>query len=541
MNPRKFDYAAARQDGVSDAEIAEFLAQQQGFDLNAARKDGVSDYAVISFLSEAPGVDYKSAPNESGAETKRNQRDNRRVAQSTTGGKVIKALDDTVRGVADVVTLGFADEIAAKMDTLTGRSDNYEEALASERVKDDQGGGFRMAGQVAGSFVPVLGQLGRGKAAATGLSQVGAGTVGKTVLTGAASGATYGAGSSEETEGGRIFNDALGGAALGGALGGLGGVAGAAINRVQRSQVAKTLPTVEALKANASASYKAADDLGVSIKPLPLFNAMDEAKSKLASKGIGPNSPLVEHQQVFQAIKGVEDLIGTKRVSWQGLEQGRRSLSAIARGSSSPEVRKLVGEVIDTLDDKLQGLKPTDYIGPGKDKAGQALKLTADARKQWKQVTKADVLESLILRAEDMVEFGAKSSLTDAYRSQVKQFMLSKRAKLFTPEERALIQKAMSQGAGDKLLNLIEAFNTGGKIGGLASLGAAVGTSGASAAVQGAGALGSKLRDSATSSGARMLSREIGAGQRAAPIYSADQASLFGLGAGLMAGEYASQ
>lgn len=46
-----FDVAAARADGVSDADIATFLAPKLGFNLEQARKDGVADSAIVDFLS----------------------------------------------------------------------------------------------------------------------------------------------------------------------------------------------------------------------------------------------------------------------------------------------------------------------------------------------------------------------------------------------------------------------------------------------------------------------------------------------------------
>lgn len=48
-----FDVAAARADGVSDTDIATFLAPRLGFNLEQARKDGVADTAIVDFLSPA--------------------------------------------------------------------------------------------------------------------------------------------------------------------------------------------------------------------------------------------------------------------------------------------------------------------------------------------------------------------------------------------------------------------------------------------------------------------------------------------------------
>lgn len=45
-----FDIQAARNSGISDAKIAEFLAEGSGFDIGAARKSGVQDTQISNFL-----------------------------------------------------------------------------------------------------------------------------------------------------------------------------------------------------------------------------------------------------------------------------------------------------------------------------------------------------------------------------------------------------------------------------------------------------------------------------------------------------------
>lgn len=137
----------------------------------------------------------------------------------------LRTIDDAVRGVADTLTFGYADEIAAKMDQLTGGGQsgktNYEEALAAQRQRDKEGGGARIAGQVAGALVPGAGVIGaiQAPANATRLGRAAAGAG-----TGAVQGALYGSGSAEGDLGSRAEGALTGGAvgaAAGGVLGGL--------------------------------------------------------------------------------------------------------------------------------------------------------------------------------------------------------------------------------------------------------------------------------------------------------------------------------
>lgn len=135
------------------------------------------------------------------------------------GSKVLRRADDFVRGAADAITFGYADEIAAKLDSLVGGGQsgktNYNEALAAQRQRDKDAGGFRTAGQLATIALPTVGAIN----AVTGpsrLARVGAGAA-----TGAGQGALYASGSSERAlSDPGIIPEIATGAAIGGALGG---------------------------------------------------------------------------------------------------------------------------------------------------------------------------------------------------------------------------------------------------------------------------------------------------------------------------------
>ena len=43
----EYNYGLARRDGVTDAQIADYLASESGYDIEAARADGVPDKEII--------------------------------------------------------------------------------------------------------------------------------------------------------------------------------------------------------------------------------------------------------------------------------------------------------------------------------------------------------------------------------------------------------------------------------------------------------------------------------------------------------------
>ncbi|MCC0052138.1 MAG: hypothetical protein H6881_09700 [Rhodobiaceae bacterium] len=141
-----------------------------------------------------------------------------------TRDSMLGKVDAFVRGVADTVSFGFADELAAGANTLFGDQD-YEKNLARERATDradaEERAMQRLTGQLTGGVLQGAGLLKAGlsptaKAIEAGKSLPKVMTVG--ALEGGTLGALQGLGSGEDTED-RVEKATLG-AGLGFALGG---------------------------------------------------------------------------------------------------------------------------------------------------------------------------------------------------------------------------------------------------------------------------------------------------------------------------------
>lgn len=163
---------------------------------------------ALKTLSGAPAAPAKAAASPAKAPEAPKE-------EPSTLAKIGRGVDDFVRGAADTITFGFADEIAAKLNSVTGGK-SYDQELKAERARDQEGGGARVAGQLAGGLLP-SGIAARGVNSASRLARVGAGAA-----TGGAQGALYGFGSAEGDLGQRLVEGAKTGAiglAAGGALG----------------------------------------------------------------------------------------------------------------------------------------------------------------------------------------------------------------------------------------------------------------------------------------------------------------------------------
>lgn len=271
------------------------------------------------------------------------------------GSKVLKRTDDLVRGVADMATFGYADEIAAKLDSIapswlsqTGKT-NYEDALKAQRQIDKDASGFRTAGQVIGGLVPTVGVV-RAVDGASRLARAGAGAA-----TGTIQGALYGSGSAEGDIGDRITGGLIGGGT--GAL--LGGTIGA-LTPQTIAQRANAFEKRAGTPENARLDSEIVRDMndvfqrevrqqGGKVRPAAAIDAnafesryVNEARQAL-DKLKGKNIPNLETIQFELANKG-----STPSVVLESLEKTKPGRAVVDALMKADRVRTLTGQQLST-------------------------------------------------------------------------------------------------------------------------------------------------------------------------------------------------
>lgn len=196
-----------------------------------------------------------------------------------------RVVDDTVRGVADAASFGFADELAAGAATATGIGGvegGYDANVAAQRARDAEGGTARLAGQVGGALLTAGGLARNGVT----LLRPGQG-IGKTALYGIGEGAAYGGLAGAGAAEGGLRERALGardGAFVGGALGGAAplAIAGAGAGARRVGQAVRNnigTPAQQARSRVASAMQR---------------RGMDDTTAMAELYGLGPDAALVD-------------------------------------------------------------------------------------------------------------------------------------------------------------------------------------------------------------------------------------------------------
>lgn len=343
-------------------------------------------------------------------------------AKPKEGRGILGTIADVAGGIADSATLGFADEIGAGIDTVTGlRSGgrDYQKNLENRRQTAANAGGGRLVGQIVGGLALPMGKLGAAKGA---LGWLG------TAATGAGYGAAYGAGS---TEGG--IKERAEGAKTGAALGAAGGVAGRAAGAgVARALRGKTVsPAVRKLAdegvvmtpGRRGGPVKRAYEEGV-LGTLPLVKSIPQAANRRsieqvnvaaynrALKPIGVKLPMstapgkdavgMVSDTIFEAYdEATSKLILAKDKGIAKAADGIKKSAKKAVGPAAGQLQAIVDDTLMALDDgPLAGKYVSGLLGDLRGEASQfARSPVANERRLGDQLWKLhDELETALVR-----------------------------------------------------------------------------------------------------------------------------------------------
>lgn len=290
-----------------------------------------------------------------------------------------------------------------------------------------------------------------------------------------------------------------------------GTVAGSAAARGATAASTKREPlvTLDEIKRRAQQAYSTVEQQGVSIKPKSVLDTFNDIESKLVQQNFNPK--LDGHKPVAQVLEQVREMVGTQRVSFTKLEQMRSALNAL-KNSKEPATRKYAGQAVAELDSYVANLGNKDIVA-GKENLGTAIKAIQDARKDWRNLSRATILEDALNVAEARA-LDPKASEGELIRRQLINLAGNKdKMRVFSERERNAIKSVASGPVADPLLSLLSRFNP--ERSQLVTAGtafAATANPAAAAAVSGAGFAADKLQGLLRSSAANRLVSDIAQG-----------------------------
>jgi hypothetical protein len=266
---------------------------------------------------------------------------------------------------------------------------------------------------------------------------------------GAGQGAVYGAGAESDDR----LRGAGSGALLGGGLDvGLGAVQDAVQAAIRSSagkralqQAVDAAPKAADLKSTAQASYRAADNSGVAIKPTATAILNHDLGQILTTEGLMNAGKMVGgYGLVRKAMKHLDNL-GGQPVTMKQLQRLEESFQDVAASSKAGEGR--VGKLmLDTLDSYMDGLPQGAYQGANGE---QAAANWAAGKAGWTGYKRTKAIEDAIYSARTM----QGGTFATRMRGQVGQLLRANRKKArFSDPEIAAMEQFVEGGPVGELM-----------------------------------------------------------------------------------------
>jgi hypothetical protein len=238
---------------------------------------------------------------------------------------------------------------------------------------------------------------------------------------------------------------------------GTGTLAAGASGRAIGAAIKENKPvfTMEEVKQRASRSYKAVDDAGITVKPQSALNMVGNIRKSLDDANMIPGSP--EAAAAERTLAQMEKIIGTQRVPFSTVDR-LRQLANDLKGSSEPKEARLGSLAVDSIDNYITKLNGRDLIA-GKAGLDDAVKKVMDARKDWRNASRAQVLEDALNVAEIKKEMPNASESELIRRGFVNIAANKNKMNMFSEQEQNIIKSVIKGGSLDPLLSFAAQFN----------------------------------------------------------------------------------
>jgi hypothetical protein len=368
-------------------------------------------------------------------------------------GQAAQAADDTMRFLANGMTLGYADKIAGYLGGEGTEAERMKTARARERA-----GVAGDVAEVVGMYAPTS-AIAKSALSATRLvpeTLKGAkGLLARSLAMGsdgAAIGAVQATGNDTDPVTGALigFGSGVGGNVLGeGITSGTSKILGA-LNKKSPTM------TPEELKAVGSAAYARAKDAGVVFKPEAVERLRDTVYKDMAEFGFHPkNQP-----GAGVAYDELSRLSQNGNVGLDGLESLRRMVSG-GFNPTNPSNNALLGKITDRIDDFAASAGANDVLTGNAKAATEAL---AEGRDYWSRFRKLEKVQELIDKAGRRAgSTGSGGNVENATRQELRKILDNKKLmRGFTKDELAAIDAAVMGTGAQNTLRLLGKLSPGG-------------------------------------------------------------------------------
>lgn len=281
-----------------------------------------------------------------------------------------------------------------------------------------------------------------------------------------------------------------------------------ATNRAVKKAVVAAAPEIDDIKNTSRAVYTELSDSGVSVKPeayKSLVSKIDDTlkKEKFREGSLAP--------QTTTAIKELRKEVGNAQ-TLDDIDALRQQVTGVLGPTSTPNDKRLIGVITESMDDFLDEAKPDNFI-KGTLEPSEILPKYKVARELWGRARRSELINDAFSNAE-LARAGFESGLVSEFRRILKNKRVNR---FFKPEEIEAMRNVVKGSTPKNIALAVGRF--GGPVG-FAGGGLAFGGPGA-VTISGIGQVSKKLSQKLTSRGAEFADAVIRAGDNADSIVRA--------------------
>lgn len=236
------------------------------------------------------------------------------------------------------------------------------------------------------------------------------------------------------------------------------GAAGAAATgkAIGAAQQSKTpLYTMDEVKQRASDAYQAMDRAGVVLKPNSVTQLVSDIRQSLDDARMIPNTE--QANAVNATIAQAEKLITTQGTSFGALDKMRQMLNDL-KASKDADIRRLGGVAVKELDTYVSKLTGNDVLS-GSQGLDDAVKQVMSARQDWRNMSRASILEDALNVAEAKALDPKASESELIRRGFINIAADKKKISMFNEKEQNIIKSVAKGGTLDPLLTFASQFS----------------------------------------------------------------------------------
>ena len=213
------------------------------------------------------------------------------------------------------------------------------------------------------------------------------------------------------------------------------------------------LYSMDEIKQRATKSYNSLDEAGIYIKPTSVLGMVDDIEANLnRNQFIPQNEP-----KIVNTIGKMREIVGDRFVTFPKLEELRKMANNL-RSDTDPNTRRLGNVMVDSVDNYITKINGNDIFTLS-GRLDDAVKNVMSARKDWRNASRASVLDDALNTAEAKA-LDPKASESELIRRGFINIASNKRKMdLFTDSEQNVIKSVAKGGSLDPLLSVIGAFS----------------------------------------------------------------------------------